>query len=264
MKPIYWSPVHDISSVVRGTWFYKETMRPVEADLANQLEEGYEYMQPWTQSYKDECKSCLGFGAEAELKVVHTLWPSEGPSDTGSTPGKSKKGKTVNKVQPVPLTPEEKARKEAAERASRSENAAAGGLMTEGKSQEAVRLYAKSSVIYANGRDAQILSPNVLPSSARGRKPLGPILKGRIIGLPVVRGFDQRAWDKLYPQKKSSTTKKAHAGAIASQSGAAATVTERDACPACVAGEQRPKVTDLVLVIHGYIFSYTAALYYTD
>ncbi|MCJ1435256.1 hypothetical protein MMC27_004628 [Xylographa pallens] len=251
MKPIYWSPVHDISSVVRGTWFYKETMHPVEADVANQLEEGYEYMQPWTHSYKDECKSCLEFGAEAELKIVHKLWPSEEPSDTNSTPGKSKKGKTVYKSQPVPLTPEEKARKEAAERASRTENVAAGDLMSEGKGEDALRLYAKSSVIYANGRDAQIMSPNLLPSPARGRKPLGPILKGRIIGLPVVRGFDQKAWDKLYPQKKSSTAKKAHAGAMASQSGAATTVTERDACPACLAGEQRPMVTDLVLVIHG-------------
>ena len=36
MGPIYWDPVHDISSVVRGTWFYKETMWPVESDVANQ------------------------------------------------------------------------------------------------------------------------------------------------------------------------------------------------------------------------------------
>ena len=264
MKPIYWSPVHDISSVVRGTWFYKETMRPVEADVANQLEEGYEYMRPWTQSYKDECKSCLEFGPEAELKVAYKLWPSEEPSDTNSTQGTSRKGKALQKTQPVPLTPEEKARKEAAERASRPQNAAAGDLETEGKGEDAVRLYAKSSVIYANGRDAQILSPNLLPSPARGRKPLSPILKGRIMGYPVVRGFDQKAWDKLYPQKKSSIAKKAHAGAIASQSGTATTITERDACPACLAGEQRPKVTDLVLVIHGYIFYCATHTYCTD
>ena len=47
MGPIYWDPVHDVSSVVRGTWFYKDSMLPVEPDLANQLEEGYEYIKPW-------------------------------------------------------------------------------------------------------------------------------------------------------------------------------------------------------------------------
>ena len=30
MGPIYWDPVHDISDVVRGTWFYKDSMLPVE------------------------------------------------------------------------------------------------------------------------------------------------------------------------------------------------------------------------------------------
>ncbi|MCJ1392131.1 hypothetical protein MMC18_004998 [Xylographa bjoerkii] len=251
MKPIYWSPVHDVSSVVRGTWFYKATMLPVDADVANRLEEGYEYMRPWTQTYVDELNSCAEIGPEAELKVVHKLWPAEEPGDTGSRPGISKSSKTVHKTKPVPLTPEEKARKEAAERASRSENTAAGDLATGGNGEDAIRLYAKFSVIYANGRDAQILKPSQLPSAARGRRPLGPIRKGRLIGIAVVRGFDQKAWDKLYPQKKSSTAKKAHAGAIASQSGAVATITERDACPACLAGEQRPQVTDLVLVIHG-------------
>lgn len=28
MGPIYWDPVHDVSSVVRGTWFYKDSMSP--------------------------------------------------------------------------------------------------------------------------------------------------------------------------------------------------------------------------------------------
>ena len=251
MKPIYWNPIHDVSSVVRGTWFYKENMLPVDTDVANRLEEGYEYMQPWTRTYNDEVNSCLEIGAEAEMKIVHKLWPPEDPRDTGGRPETSKSSRTVNKTRPEILTPEEKARKAAAERASRTDNAAAGALKTEENKEDSSRLYAKHSVIYANGRDAQILRPGLLPSSVRGRKPLGPIRKGRTIGIPVVRGFDQKAWDKLYPPKKSSSAKKAHAGAIASQSGIAATTTERDACPACLAGEERPKVTDLVLVIHG-------------
>ena len=77
MGPIYWDPVHDVSSVVRGTWFYKETMFPVETDLANQLEEGYEYIKPWTPTYQDELNSCVENGPEAEFKVAHKIWPEE-------------------------------------------------------------------------------------------------------------------------------------------------------------------------------------------
>ena len=74
MGPIYWDPVHDVSSVVRGTWFYKDSMLPVDPDLANQLEEGYEYIKPWTLTYQDELKSCLEVGPEAELKITHRLY----------------------------------------------------------------------------------------------------------------------------------------------------------------------------------------------
>jgi hypothetical protein len=38
MEPIYWAPVGDIADVVRGTWFYKDTMLPVETPVANMLE----------------------------------------------------------------------------------------------------------------------------------------------------------------------------------------------------------------------------------
>jgi hypothetical protein len=73
MKPIYWSPLHDVSNVVRATWFYKNTMMPVETDLANKLEEGYVYLRPWTQTWQDELNSCVENGADAELKIVHEL-----------------------------------------------------------------------------------------------------------------------------------------------------------------------------------------------
>ena len=255
MKPIYWSPVHDISSVVRGTWFYKDSMMPVESDVANQLEEGYEYMRPWTESYKDEINSCLEIGAEAELKIVYKLWPSDEPKSSSSRPESSKGNIFARKTKPEPLTPEEKARKHAAEVAASKENRAVGSLDEDHKQDEVIRLYGRSSVIYANGRDAQILKPGMLPSVARGRKPLGPIRKGRTIGIPVVRGFDYQAWDKLYPPKKGSTARKAYAGAAASQSGAATTINSRDACPACVAADERPQVTDLVMVIHGYVYT---------
>ena len=150
------------------------------------------------------------------------------------------------------MTSEEKARKDASEAAASAENRAAGTLDSKEHPEEPVRLYAKSSVIYANAKDAQILRMGQLPSVARGRKPLGPIRKGRPIGIPVVRGFDHKAYAKLHPTKKSVVATKARAGAVASQSGVAMTSGERDACTACLDEEDRPTVTDLVLVIHGY------------
>jgi hypothetical protein len=41
MVPIYWTPVNDTAQVVRGTWFYQDTMLPVETAVANMLEAGY-------------------------------------------------------------------------------------------------------------------------------------------------------------------------------------------------------------------------------
>jgi hypothetical protein len=41
MVPIYWTPVNDTAQVVRGTWFYEDTMLPVETSVANMLEAGY-------------------------------------------------------------------------------------------------------------------------------------------------------------------------------------------------------------------------------
>ncbi|SLM40223.1 ddhd domain protein [Lasallia pustulata] len=246
MKPIYWSPLHDVSSVVRGTWFYKETMLPVESDVANQLEEGYEYMKPWTQTYVDELNSCVEIGAEAELKICHQLWPTIEPTK------QERRTSVANKFLEVGLVPseaDELARKHAAEGAACPENKAAGAILA---TEDAVsRLYPKSSVIYANARDAQVLRPSLLPSAARGRKPLASIRKGRPIGIPVVRGFDQKAWEKLHRSRKGSVTAKAQDGATANQSGTADLAELTRTCEACSAEDERPKVTDLVLVIHG-------------
>lgn len=41
MTPIYWTPVNDTADVLRGTWFYQDTMLPVETPVANMLEAGY-------------------------------------------------------------------------------------------------------------------------------------------------------------------------------------------------------------------------------
>jgi hypothetical protein len=114
-----------------------------------------------------------------------------------------------------------------------------------------VRSYAGHGVIYANEREARILKSTLLPSTYYGRKPLSNyIRKGHKLGVAVVRGFDQAIWDRLHPQKPGSpNTQKAEAGTSTSASGAPpGTRSERDPD---LANAERPKVTDLMFVIHG-------------
>ncbi|MCJ1268973.1 hypothetical protein MMC22_008861 [Lobaria immixta] len=247
MGPIYWDPIHDVCSVVRGTWFYKDTMMPVETDVANQIEEGYEYMKPWTSTYVDELNSCLEIGAEAELKIVYRLWPVD-DSSSDVRPATAKSKISLLQTATRKLQPDERARKHAIMAAENPQNRAAG--VFDGR-HDPIRLYAKSSLIYANARDAQILRPSQLPSVARGRRPLGAIRKGRAVGIPVVRGFDYKAWERLHPPSKRATTvAKARDGLDTVWT--ATPMAERDkSCGACSAEEERPKATDLVLVIHG-------------
>lgn len=238
MGPIYWDPIHDVSSVVRGTWFYKDTMCPVESDVANLLEAGYEYLRPWTPTYQDELDSCIEAGAEAELKVVHKMWPREDPQPKSSRPGTAK---SKEMLQPAS---DEKERQKALFVAKLAPNKAAGilaGFETHSK------LYELSSVIYANGRDAQILKPGQLPSAARGRKPLANIRKGRAVGIPVVRGFDVHAWEKLNPPLKRPAKTVEQFAAVRTFTG----TTTHKPCVACEGADEQPEPTDLILVIHG-------------
>lgn len=77
LTPIYWTPVHDTAPVIRGTWFYKDTMLPVETDVANMLEAGYVDLQVWTETWKDELNSAVEVGAAGEIKILHKLWPDK-------------------------------------------------------------------------------------------------------------------------------------------------------------------------------------------
>ncbi|KAL2843304.1 DDHD domain-containing protein [Aspergillus pseudoustus] len=228
MKPIYWSPLHDISNVLRATWFYKNTMLPVETELANRLEDGYTYLKPWTETWQDELNSCVENGAEAELKIVHRLWPKEDDaqlSRNGSV--QDAEGNTSDIVEFV-------------------DNRAAGGSPA---LAAAVKPYMTSSVIYADGKNAQILRPSLLPSASRGRRPLSAIRKGRQIGIPVVRGFSRRAWEKLHPSKPSPVDVRNYlrgAQAKPRTPGSGGQI-----CYACAMEESRPTPTDLIFVIHG-------------
>ncbi|OOF91606.1 hypothetical protein ASPCADRAFT_154557 [Aspergillus carbonarius ITEM 5010] len=241
MKPIYWSPLHDISNVIRATWFYKNTMLPVETDLANKLEDGYNYLKPWTETWQDELNSCVENGADAEMKIVHRLWPKD---NTARPPTAVVVTNSDTSSSAAHLSNECKST--GLESMTLDANRAAGGTTAY---SETVKPFLNSSVIYADGRNAQILRPSLLPSVSRGRKPLSAIRKGRQIGIPVVRGFSRRLWDRLHPSKPSPVDVRNYLRST--QSRAMSTTSTEPICYACAIEELRPAPTDLVLVIHG-------------
>ncbi|KAL8818001.1 MAG: hypothetical protein Q9191_008033 [Dirinaria sp. TL-2023a] len=253
MGPIYWDPVHDISDVVRGTWFYKDSMLPVEPNVANQIEEGYEYIRPWTSTYQDELNSCLEVGPEAELKLTHRLWPQD-TSSAESRPTTSKSRRPTSRAADfLKPEPDIQVRMAATAAAKTPENRAAGVLSSQAVDAHGKpsRLYPKCSIIYVNARDAQILKPNQIPNPARGRRPLASIKKGRPIGVPLVRGFDYKAWERLHPPSKRQQNAAAARKATETIRAAGTGRNGSDSCGACLLENERPRVTDLVLVIHG-------------
>ncbi|KAK3683610.1 DDHD domain-containing protein [Podospora appendiculata] len=240
MKPIYWSPVNDISIVLRATWFYRDTMIPVEPAVANQLEVGYRELRPWTETWLDELRSALEVGALGEEKVSHRLWPDE--SD------KRLKGK--DGIAPEPSISSDPF---CAARCFRGEAAAEGTLEPVHPDQESVdaalepRSYASSHVIYKDGSAAFLLKPSLKPSAYYGRKPVSKIMKGLTVGIPVVRGFNLDTWEQVHERKKVAprarerTPRQYHAGEASAHAG----------CPRCQLDKDRGQVTDLVLVAHG-------------
>ncbi|KAL5376868.1 hypothetical protein DPSP01_010134 [Paraphaeosphaeria sporulosa] len=261
MEPTYWEPVNDIAQVLRGTWFYKDTMMPVEVDVANMLEAGYLELRPWTETWKDELNSAIEVGALGEMKILHKLWP-EKHKQVDSRPS------TANQMLPTPgLTqstmPEETPDAEKERRAMLEHVCDMIDISTgpQGPDNKAVgdteygrggrkNVYRSAGVMYASETEAYILKPALQPSNYYGRRPLANyIRKGRPIGIHVVRGFDQAAWNKLYPPKKSATSQQAKHGVSSSQSGAPPF--QRQRSDPALALSDRPQVTDLVLVIHG-------------
>ena len=260
MEPIYWSPLSDVAQIVRGTWFYKDSMMPVEVEVANMLEAGYLELQPWTQTWKDELNSAVEVGAYGEMKILHNLWP-EKPKKPESRPSTSQQMQTTGLVQstlPEEEDDPEKERRETVENAcdlidistgpNGPDHKAAGDLEYGADGRK--RLYLKAGVIYANDDEAYILKPTLQPSDYYGRRPLANyIRKGRSIGVCVVRGFDQAIWDKLHPSKNTPKARTAREGVSSAQAGAPQY--RRQKSDPELAQSERPKVTDLVLVIHG-------------
>tara|TARA_R110002003_G_scaffold702_18_gene21261 strand:- start:6209 stop:8005 length:1797 start_codon:yes stop_codon:yes gene_type:complete len=261
MEPIYWSPLSDVAQIVRGTWFYKDTMMPVEVDVANMLEAGYIELRPWTQTWKDELNSAVEVGAFGEMKILHRLWPDRPPKPDESRPSTSQQMQTMGLVQStMPQEDEdpEQERRDIVENVCDLIDISTG---PDGPDNKAVgdpeygyngqkHTYLKAGVIYATDSDAYILKPALQPSEYYGRRPLANyIRKGRSIGIPVVRGFDQAKWDRLHPSKNTPKAQAAREGVSTSQGGVPPN--RRQKSDPDLALSERPKVTDLVLVIHG-------------
>lgn len=253
MEPTYWSPVNDIAPVTRGTWFYKESMLPVEVDVANLLEAGYLSLRPWTVTWRDELNSAVEVGAAGEEKIAHLLWPEPAKLIPETRPGTSMGSVTVDHEE----EPKEKKQADVLAHAisiideafkeAEHDNKSAGTNEYGRDSQK--RSFPNSSVIYADEKYAYILRPNLQPSSYYGRRPYANyIRKQHQIGIAVVRGFDQFAWDILHPSKGAQFLKQP---ALNAQQSRPSMARPQRPSTRALLNTVRPRTTDLVLVIHG-------------
>ncbi|KAI5923838.1 DDHD domain-containing protein [Camillea tinctor] len=236
MKPIYWSPVNDLSTVLRATWFYRDDMRPVDPSVANQLEAGYRELKPHTETWNDELRCAVEVGPLGEEKVSHPLWPK-----TSSSP--------LNKREDI-LEPLVSSNPFCASRCFRGEAAAEGSLIPTSNEDNSTTLPAHRKfdhyhVIYKDETTAFLLKPSLKPSAYYGRRPVAKIIKGLTIGIPVVRGFDYDAWQRKH-QKKQAPPQSVRQFGSSSTGGY-----QDDVCLACKSEKDRGQVTDLVLVVHG-------------
>lgn len=238
MKPIYWLPVNDMASVTRGTWFYRNTMYPVEPAVANQLEFGYRELKPWSQTWKDELESALSVGAAGEEKITYRLWPSE----RQKFPNKEYQQLRL-KISSNPYC---------AVRLFHGEIAAEGIANSEVKDQNLpepktnFKKYPTAQIIYKDTYNAFILKPNLQPSAYYGRRPLQKISKGMTIGIPVIRGFDWRMWDKFHPTKKAASIKYESYATLSKDASLPQINNSFLTVP-----KSNVQTTDLVLVVHG-------------
>ncbi|KAF4988383.1 hypothetical protein FGRMN_9802 [Fusarium graminum] len=233
MKPIYWSPINDVAVVARATW---DTMLPLPSVVANQLEAGYHYLRPWTETWGDELRCAIDVGPLGEEKVSHSLWPKE-----------SEIGVSDDFLDPVVASDPF-----CAARCFRGEAAAEGTIDTitvmKSVSEEPhhpARPYSNYHVIYKNATEAFLLKPSLKPSAYYGRRPVLKVMKGVTVGVPVVRGFDRAIWERLHHRKQAPTPAGASAADQSHESSG------QDVCVACKSDKEKRQVTDLVLVAHG-------------
>ncbi|ROW06457.1 hypothetical protein VMCG_04464 [Cytospora schulzeri] len=180
MKPIYWSPVNDIAIVSRATWFFKDTMVPVDPAVANQLEAGYRELRVFSQEWQDELRCAVEVGPLGEEKVAHPLWPQ--PVSPAAARSED------HEISETPISSDPFC----AARCFHGEASAEGTLepVQAGPTEPpdgsvATRGFATYHVLYKDAKTAFLLKPSLRPSAYYGRKPLQKILKGLTVGLPV-------------------------------------------------------------------------------
>lgn len=185
MTPIYWSPLHDVSSVVRGTWFYKDTMLPVETEVANRLETGWEEVCAWTEEWEMELSSAVEVGREGEEKVRWKLWDPNSISAPSSRPCTAAGGAEEQTL--VDTLPE-----------SVTKTAPAVSNPNDASSRAKPNLW--DWVLFTNARDAYICRDTML--SFGNKRPLANVRRGKTMGTHVVRGFSEKEWLRLHPPRK--------------------------------------------------------------
>lgn len=210
-------------------------MAPVPPVVANQLEAGYHELRPWTETWSDELRCAVDVGALGEEKVSHRLWPKE--SDVRN------KGSGLPENPPISSDPY------CAARCFRGEAATEGSIAPvkpkESTTEHPFRPFSNYQVMYKNEREAFLLRPSLSASAYYGRRPLAKIARGATVGIPVVRGFDRRKWERIHSKKQRQREPKAPQTNESQESYDAGT------CAACKAETDRGQVTDLVLVAHG-------------
>ncbi|KID90696.1 DDHD domain protein [Metarhizium guizhouense ARSEF 977] len=240
MKPIYWSPVNDVAVVMRATWFYRDTMMPVAPLVANQLEAGYQELKPWTETWRDELNCAVEVGSLGEEKISYCLWPQD------SKYFNSEMQKREPRISAEAFCSAHCCRGDAAAQGSIDPIVEGSSSNKEGIS----RAFSNYHVIYKDEKRAFLLKPSLRPSAYYGRRPASKIVKGFAVGIPVVRGFDSQAWDRIYghghvPDRDKETRQ------IAEPTSHSHENNEDRPCDACEADKDNGQVTDLILVAHG-------------
>ncbi|KAI1825180.1 DDHD domain-containing protein [Xylaria intraflava] len=239
MKPIYWSPVNDISTVLRATWFYRDDMRPVDPRVANQLEAGYRELKPHSETWHDELKCAVEVGPLGEEKVSHPLWPK--------LPDQSNKKSTDLEDPLLSSDPF------CAARCFHGEAAAEGTLLPSANEDNSLPLQTQRKfehyhVIYKDETHAFLLKPSLKPSAYYGRRPVAKIVRGMTLGIPVVRGFNYEVWRSKHQKAKTQQRSVPQRQVLSANARGA---NRNETCLACAAEKERGRVTDLVLVVHG-------------